>query len=157
MPTIKLKPTTTRPAFTPYAPFVQGEYPTAFHTFHDFDIPPTFALVSPVNQYGMRFARIYIPNPWVPDEIRYYDWIMGDAGIWSRSMGSHFRNLETARMDWKKTKAQGWTPQDVIANPLNGENDTPTWDRWAYHFCSQSFGFYSILRIYKNTYPRKAV
>ena len=157
MKTIKLKPGATRPAFT-HTPFVAGDYPHAMHTFHDFDIPPTFALISPVNQYGMQFARVYTPNPWVPDEIRFYDWVMCSDGIWRRSTGSHFPDLETARTDWKKTKAQGWIPQDVIANPLNGSLycDNP-WDEWTCHFSGMTQQFYRVIPYYKNTYPRKAV
>ena len=157
MSKVKVKIGSTRPAFT-RVPFVAGDYPHAMHTFHDFDIPPTFALISPVNQYGMQFARVYTPNPWVPDEIRFYDWVLGDDRIWRRSTGSSFCDLETARTDWKKTKAQGWTPQDVIANPLNGSLycDNP-WDEWTCHFSGMTQQFYRVIPYYKNTYPRKAI
>lgn len=157
MNTIKLKPGTTRPAFT-HTPFVAGDYPHAMHTFYDFDIPRTYALVSPVNEYGMRFARVYTPNPWVSGEIRFYDWDIGDDRIWRRSQGGTFRTIEDARKDWKMTAAKGWIPRDVIANPLNGSlhGDT-TWDEWACHFSGHTNQFYRLLPIYKFTYPRKAV
>lgn len=154
---MKVKIGSTRPAFV-HTPFVAGDYPHAMHTFHDFDIPRTYALVSPVNEYGMQFARVYTPNPWVPNEIRFYDWVLGNEGIWYRSKGSHFPDLETARADWKKTKAQGWTPQDVIANPLNSSMycDNP-WDEWTCHFSGMTQQFYRVIPYYYNTYPRKAV
>jgi hypothetical protein len=158
MNTIKLKPGTTRPAFT-HTPFVAGDYPHAMHTFYDFDIPRTYALVSPVNEYGMRFAMVYTPNPWVRTEIRYYEWVLGSgACVWYRSRGSSFANIEIARLDYTKTKAKGWTPQDVIANPLNGELYCgTTWDEWTCHFSGMTQQFYRIIPVYKNTYPRKAV
>lgn len=155
MQTIKLKPTTTRPAFT-RTPFVAGDYPHAMHTFHDFDIPPTFALVSPVNQYGMRFAMVYTPNPWVREEIRFYEWVFGHEGIWYRSRGGSFKTIEIARQDWANTKEKGWTPQDVIANPLNGSMycNNP-WDEWTCHFSGMTQQFYRVIPHYGNTYPRK--
>jgi hypothetical protein len=139
------------------SPFRDGDIPAAWHTFYDFDIPRTYALVSPVNEYGMRFARVYTPNPWVPDEIRFYDWILGKEGFWYRSKGSSC-GIEAARFDYTQTKAQGWTPQDVIVNPLNGSlyADT-TWDEWSCHFSGMTQQFYRIIPVYKNTYPRKAI
>jgi hypothetical protein len=157
MSKVKVKIGSTRPAFT-HTPFVAGDYPHAMHTFHDFDIPRTYALISPVNEYGMQFARVYTPNPWVPNEIRFYDWVMCSDGIWRRSQGSHFPDLETARTDWKKTKEQGWTPQDVIANPLNGRLSCGNpWDEWTCHFSGMTQQFYRVIPYYHNTYPRKAV
>jgi len=147
----------SRPAFT-RTPFVAGDYPHAMHTFHDFDIPRTYALVSPVNEYGMRFAMVYTPNPWVRTEIRFYEWVLGAEGVWYRSRGSSFANIEIARLDYAKTQAQGWTPQDVIANPLNGTLYAgTTWDEWSCHFSGMTQQFYRIIPVYNFTYPRKAI
>ena len=153
---------TTRPAFsTPsptHKPYRDGDIPSARHTFYDFDIPRTYALVSPVNEYGMRFAMVYTPNPWVLGEIRFYEWVLGSEGIWHRSRGSTFASIEIARLDYTKVKTMGWTPQDVIAKPLNGELYLrTTWDEWACHFSGMTQQFYRIIPIYNNTYPRKAV
>jgi hypothetical protein len=160
-------PTRTRPArFNPLSdgygsrpgPYKPGDIPAAWHTFHDFAIPRTTALVSPVNEYGMRYAMVYTPNPWVATEIRFYEWILGSENIWRRSRGGTFKTIELARLDYTKVKAQGWTPQDVIANPLNGELYLDNvWDTWACHFSGMTQQFYRIIPIYNNTYPRKAV
>lgn len=137
--------------------YVDGNIPMHTDTFEDFDMPRTYALVSPVNEYGMRFARVYTPNPWVREEIRFYDWVLGAEGVWYRSKGSSY-NIELARLDYTKTKAKGWTPQDVIANPLNGTLYAgTTWDEWTCHFCGHTQQFYRIIPVYKNTYPRKAI
>ena len=137
--------------------YVAGQIPMHTDTFEDFDMPRTYALVSPVNEYGMRFARVYTPNPWVRTEIRYFDWVIGKERIWYRSMGSSY-DIETARIDYKNVKAQGWTPQDVIANPLNGSLYAgTTWDEWSCHFSGMTQQFYRIISVYNNTYPRKAV
>ena len=161
MPTMKLNPAATRPAFVDSAsdsrPYKPGEIPAAWHTFHDFAMPRTYALVSPVNEYGMQFARVYTPNPWVSGEIRFYDWDIGDDRIWRRSQGGTFRTIEDARKDWKMTAAKGWIPRDVIANPLNDADMHDPWDIWACHFSGHSNQFYRLLPIYKFTYPRKAV
>jgi hypothetical protein len=159
MPT--MKHSTTRAAFSSppptHKPYRNGDIPAAWHTFYDFDIPRTYALVSPVNEYGMRFARVYTPNPWVRTEIRYYDWVLGKEGVWYRSKGSSCV-IETARLDYTNTKAQGWTPQDVIANPLNGSLYAgTTWDEWSCHFSGMTQQFYRIIPVYNNTYPRKGI
>ena len=144
-------------AMPPKTPFRPGEIPAAWHTFEDFDIPRTYALVSPVNEYGMRFAYVYTPNPWVSTEIRMYEWVLGNEGGWYRSKGRTCE-IETARFDYKNMKAKGWTPQDVIANPLNGSLYAgTTWDEWSCHFSGMTQQFYRIIPVYKNTYPRKAV
>ena len=138
--------------------YVAGNIPMHTDTFEDFDMPRTYALVSPVNEYGMRFARVYTPNPWVRTEIRFYEWVLGNESVWYRSRGSSFANIETARLDYTKTKAEGWTPQDVIANPLNGELYCgTTWDEWTCHFCGHTQQFYRIIPVYNYTYPRKAI
>lgn len=150
---------TTRDLFAnpPKKPYRNGDIPAAWHTFHDFDIPRTYALVSPVNEYGMQFAYVYTPNPWRHEEIRIYEWVLGKEGVWYRSKG-RFCYIETARIDYKNMKAKGWTPQDVIANPLNGEPHLRTsWDEWACHFSGMVQQFYRIIPVYNNTYPRKAV
>ena len=160
MPTMKYS--TTRAAFsTPsptHKPYRDGDIPSARHTFYDFDIPRTYALVSPVNEHGMRFAMVYTPNPWVRTEIRFYEWVLGSEGVWYRSRGSLFANIEIARLDYTQTKAKGWTPQDVIANPLNGELYCgTTWDEWTCHFCGHTQQFYRIIPVYNYTYPRKGI
>ncbi len=163
---MKVKIGSTRPAFdqlidNPHAgPYRPGDIPAAWHTFHDFDIPRTYALISPVDEhkdYGMQFAIVYTPNPWARNQIRTYEWILHSDGIWRRSIGRTC-DIETARLDYKKLKEQGRIPRDVIANPLNGSIycDNP-WDEWTCHFSGMTQQFYRVIPVYGNTYPLKAV
>jgi hypothetical protein len=152
-----MKPRTTRASFTSTTPYVAGQIPQSFHTFNDFAIPRTYALVSPINQYEMRFACVYVPNPWVPDEIRFREWVYSANSGWQRSKGQML-NIELARVAYRMMMNQGWTPRDVIADPLHGEwyMNNP-WDEWACHFCFNTEQFYRIIPHYNYTYPRKAV
>ena len=135
-------------------PFVAGDTPVPNHTFEDFAIPRTYALVTPINEYEMQFARVYTPNPWYADEIRFFDWTWSKRDdTWYRVSGGSM-NPEDARKDWKSRKAQGHTPRDVIANPFN-ESECPVWDIWTYHFSHTSYGFHALISTYENTYPRK--
>jgi hypothetical protein len=149
-------PRTTRASFTSTAPYVAGEIPAAYHTFNDFDIPRTYALVSPANEYG-RVARVFVPNPWRADEIRTRNWFYSPKSGWQLSQGT-FVSIDEARQDYKILMASGWTPRDVIADPLHGEwyMNNP-WDEWACHFCFNTEQFYRIIPHYNYTYPRKAV
>lgn len=132
-----------------------GEIPMSHHTFEDFAMPLVYALIETNSEYNMKFARVYTPNPWHPTEVRFYDWILSSDGTWRRTMGSSFGSLEAARADWLSRKAKGHIPQDVIANPLNGDKRV-WWDEFANNFCSQgTYGFHELIRAYKNEYPRK--
>jgi len=137
-------------------PHKKGDFGMPYHTFEDFDMPKVYALITPINEYNMKSARVYTPNPWYPNYIGFYDWVWSkDDGIWRRTQGGTFYTVEEARADWKKRKAQGHIPQDVIAEPLNGGDDKP-WDEFANHFCpAGTHGFHELIRTYGNDYPRK--
>lgn len=136
-------------------PFRAGEYPMAHHTFEDFAMPRVYALIHTDSTYDVKSARVYTPNPWYPDTVHFYDWVLYNDGIWRRTQGGSF-TVEAAREDWKSRKAWGHIPQDVIANPLNGDKGEP-WDEFASNFCPQgTYGFHELIRSYKYDYPRKA-
>jgi len=131
-----------------------GEIPMPHHTFEDFAMPRVWALIETNTEYNVTTARVYTPNPWHPNEVRFYDWTLNQDGIWRRTMGSAL-TVQAARDDWKSRKAKGHIPQDVIANPLNGDKRV-WWDEFANNFCSQgTYGFHELIRAYKNDYPRK--
>ena len=141
-------------SFAP-APYRAGEIPRSHHTFEDFAMPRVYALIETHSEYNIKTARVYTPNPWHPTEVRFYDWTLNQDGIWRRSQGGAFRNIEDARADWNSRKAKGHTPQDVIANPLNGDKRV-WWDEFANNFCSQgTYGFYELIRAYNYEYPKK--
>ena len=137
------------------APFRAGEYPMPHHTFEDFAMPCVYALIHTDSTYDVKTARIYTPNPWYPDTVHFYDWMLFDDGIWRRHQGGSL-TVEAAREDWKSRKASGHIPQDVIENPLN-DDFRDSWDIFADHFCPHgSYGFHELIRSYKYDYPRKA-
>jgi len=137
------------------APFLAGEYPMPHHTFEDFAMPRVYALIHTDSTYDVKTARIYTPNPWYPDTVHFYDWMLCDDGIWRRNQGGSL-TVEAARADWKSRKSWGHTPRDVIANPLN-DDFRDSWDIFADHFCPHgSYGFHELIRSYKYDYPRKA-
>jgi hypothetical protein len=137
------------------APFRAGEYPMPHHTFEDFAMPCVYALIHTDSTYDVKTARIYTPNPWYPDTVHFYDWMLFDDGIWRRHQGGSL-TVEAAREDWKSRKAKGHTPRDVIENPLN-DDFRDSWDIFADHFCPHgSYGFHELIRSYKYDYPRKA-
>ena len=137
------------------APFRTGEYPMPHHTFEDFAMPCVYALIHTDSTYDVKTARIYTPNPWYPDTVHFYDWMLCDDGIWRRNQGGSL-TVEAAREDWKSRKAKGHTPRDVIENPLN-DDFRDSWDIFADHFCPHgSYGFHELIRSYKYDYPRKA-
>lgn len=143
MPTMKVKIGTTSPAF-------------AVEDYSDFDIPATFALISPVGGLGMRYARLYVPHPWISNEIRFYDFSCDSNGVWSKMGGSFFINRESARENWRLLVSEKWTPQNVIENPLNGNrNNMSPWDLWAAYFAGHECFFSDLIRHYGNNYPRK--
>ena len=145
------------------APFLAGEYPMPHHTFEDFAMPRVYALMDYPSSYSADFdvhsARVYTPNPWYPDTVHFYDWMLCDDGIWRRNQGGSF-TVDAARADWKSRIAKNHTPRDMIANPFNGDmRETPIkpWDEFANHFCPQgTYGFHELIRSYNNDYPRKA-
>ena len=123
-------------------------------TFHDFAIPRVYALILTDSTYDISTARVYTPNPWHPDTVHFYDWVLSSDGIWRRTRGGSF-SVEAARDDWKSRKANGHTPRDMIADPFNGDKREP-WNEFARHFCPQgTYGFYDLIRSYNNDYPRK--
>lgn len=125
------------------------------HTFEDFDMPRVFGLVEPTNEYGMRFARVYTPNPWNPDEIRFFDWSWSKTNEgWVRTRGG-MMSVEEAREDWKTRRNQGHFPRDMIAEPFHGGYEA--WDIFAFHFSHTTYGFHEVIRTYGNDYPRKKV
>lgn len=140
MPTMKPNPAATRPAFNNYA---------------DFAIPATFALISP-SHMSMSFARLYVPNPWRPSEIRFYDYVLTN-GLWCKNGGSTFPSVEDARANWRLLISEKWTPQNVIVNPLNGNRSgMDICDMWAAYFAGYPCFFSDLVRHYGD-YPRKAV
>lgn len=149
---------TAMPTTHPRVKHTLGTVGQYHHTFEDFDIPKVYALITPINEYDMKSARVYTPNPWYPDKIHFYDWVWSkDDGIWRRTQGGTFKNVEEAREDWKTRKAKGHIPQDMIAKPINGEI-RPAWDHFAEHFCPHgTYGFHELIRSYNNTYPIKKV
>ena len=154
MPTTQHNPMIT---YYPPAPFRAGQYPMPHHTFEDFAMPRVYALITPINEYNMKSARVYTPSPWHPKYIGFYDWTWSEEdGIWRRTQGGTFNTVEEARADWKYRTSKGHTPQNVIENPLNGDKGEP-WDEFANHFCSAgTYGFHELIRSYNNDYPRKA-
>jgi hypothetical protein len=147
MPKMKNNTMLSSYALTPYR---AGEIPMPYHTFEDFAIPRVYALICSAES-----ARVYTPNPWYPDTVHFYDWILYHDGIWRRTQGAAL-TVNAARDDWKSRIAKGHTPRDVIENPLNGDKGEP-WDEFANHFCPQgTYGFHELIRSYKFDYPRKA-
>jgi len=138
------------------APYRAGDYPMSFHTFEDFAMPRVYALIeTDSTSYNISNARVYTPNPWYPAEVRFFDWMLYNDGIWRRTQGGTM-SVEKARADWKYRISKGHTPQNVIENPLNGDKGEP-WDEFANHFCpAGTYGFHELIRSYKNDYPRKA-
>jgi hypothetical protein len=67
-------------------PHKKGDFGMPYHSFEDFDMPKVFALITPINEYGMKSARVYTPNPWYPNYIGFYDWVWSkDDGMWRRT------------------------------------------------------------------------
>jgi len=125
------------------------------HDYSDFAMTPTFALMNLNSTFGVSNARVYSPNPWHPTEVRYYDWLLYDDGIWRRTSGGTF-HVDKAREDWKHRKGLGHIPRDVIANPLNDDGWADC-DEWASHFAGDTRFFFDLIKSYNNDYPRKKV
>ncbi len=141
--------------------YVAGNIPIYTDTFEDFDMPRTYGLMTPEpNQYGGKYCRVYIPNPWSNEEIRYYDWILDSDGIWRWRSGSAFSTRELARDDWRKLAATGRIPCDVTTGILRHDGRPylgNTWDEWTCHFTGHTQQFYRLISVYGNKYPRKAI
>ena len=128
---------------------------TLTNTFDDFAMPHAWALIDTQPSYGIRYARVYTPNPWNTDEVRWYDWVFSEQdSTWRRSQGGSF-TLEYAREDWHSRKARGHVSRDVIVNPFN-KSDWPPCDVWASHFAGEARFFYDLIKTYNNDYPRQA-
>lgn len=141
--------------------YVSGRIPMPDDTFEDFDMPRTYGLMTPEpDQYGGNYCRVYIPNPWSGEEIRYYDWTLDSDGVWRWRSGSAFSTREIARDDWRKLAASGRVPCDVTTGILRTDGRPylgNTWDEWACHFAGHTTRFYRLISVYGNNYPRKAI
>lgn len=141
--------------------YVAGRVPMHTDTFEDFDMPRTYGLMTPEpDQYGGKYCRVYIPNPWSNEEIRYYDWTLDSDGIWRWRSASAFSTRERARDDWRKIAATGRIPCDVTTGILRHDGRPylgNTWDEWTCHFTGHTQRFYRLISAYGNKYPRKAI
>jgi hypothetical protein len=123
------------------------------YDYSDFDMPPTYALMSPVSKYGIQIAVVFIPNPWNPNEVRCYNWSLGPDSYWRRTEGRAMK-IEDARAKWNSLKNEGYTKRNVISEPLN-ETTLDPWDIWSLHFTYGGSDFYELIKVYDNNYPRR--
>ena len=123
-------------------------------TFDDFDCPPIFALMNP---YDVTDCIAFIPSAWDKSAVRVSNYSKYEDGIW-RWIDAGTLTKVDAVAQWKEFVGKGWTPRNLVTDPLNGDElKHHISARYAAWFGSGS-NFEMLVQIWGNgNYPKKTV